>query len=81
MVRIIVTAEGTFLKIFGRRSQGRGELNWPCGVAIDSNNLAYVSEGNHRVSVFTSEGRFVVSFGKRGQGSRGILSSLEPNSG
>ena len=52
--------------MFGRRGQGRGE---PSAVAIDTNNLVYVSEwDNHRVSVFTSEGQFVVSFGRKGQG-------------
>ena len=51
--------------MFGRRGQGRGELDCPSAVAIDTNNLVYVSEdGNHCVSVFTSEGQFVVSFGR-----------------
>ena len=55
--------------MFGRRGQGRGELDRPSAVAIDTNNLVYVSEyNNHRVSVFTSEGQFVVSFGRKGQG-------------
>ena len=54
--------------MFGRRGQGRGELNWPSAVAIDTNNLVYVSErDNHRVSVFTSEGQFVMSFGRPGE--------------
>ena len=52
---------------FGRRGQGRGELNRPCGVAIDTSDRVYVSESsNHRVSVFTSEGQFLTSFGKEG---------------
>ena len=55
--------------MFGRHGQGRGELDWPSGVAIDSNNLVYVCDNNnHRVCVFTSEGQFVVSFGRKGQG-------------
>ena len=55
--------------MFGRHGQGRGELNWPSAVAIDTNNLVYISEDiNHHVSVFTSEGQFVVSFGRKGQG-------------
>ena len=48
---------------------GRGELNWPCGVAIDTSDRVYVSEwNNHRVSVFTSEDQFLTSFGKKGAG-------------
>ena len=46
-----------------------GRYGQPSAVAIDTNNLVYVSDCyNHRVSVFTSEGQFVVSFGRKGQG-------------
>ena len=65
----VFTAEGKFLRMFGRRGEGRGELKEPWGVAIDSSGRVYVSEvGNHRVSVFTSEGQFVTSFGSAGEG-------------
>ena len=47
------TAEGRFLKKFGRRGKGRGEVWYPSGVAIDSSGMVYVSEvGNDRVSFF-----------------------------
>lgn len=37
----------------------------PCGIAIGTNNIIYVSEGgNHCVSVFNSNGQFMKSFGK-----------------
>ncbi len=55
--------------MFGRCGQGRGELNRPVGIAVDSSDIVYVSEeGNHRISVFTSEGGFVTSFGRYGVG-------------
>jgi tripartite motif-containing protein 2/3/tripartite motif-containing protein 71 len=55
--------------MFGRYGLGRGELAYPAGVAIDTSDMVYVSEGgNHRVSVFTSEGQFVMAFGRRGVG-------------
>ena len=66
----VFTAEGKFLKMFGRRGDGRGELRAPEGVAIDSSDcdMVYVSEwGNNRVSVFTSEGVFVSPFGSPGE--------------
>ena len=45
-------------------SSSRGEQRRPEGVAIDSNNMVYVSEYGHQcVSVFTSEGELVKSFG------------------
>ena len=57
----VFTAEGKFLKMFGRRGW---ELRGPVGVAIDSNDMVYISEfGDHRVSVFTSEGVVATSFG------------------
>ncbi len=41
----VFTAEGKLLKMFGRHDgQGRGELNWPGGVAIDSNGMVYVCQ-------------------------------------
>ena len=68
----VFTAEGKFLRMFGRSGGGRGELNKPYCVAVDSGDVVYVSEqGNCRVSVFTSEGRFVASFGK-GEGLGGL---------
>ena len=65
----VFTAEGTFVRMFGRCCQGREELDEPCGVAVDTSGMVYVSEeGNSRVSVFTSDGQFVTSFGRRGKG-------------
>ena len=65
----VFTAEGKFLKMFGRRGEGRGELKNPMGIAIDSGDMVYVSErNNHRVSVFTSVGEYMKSFGSRGEG-------------
>ena len=52
-------------------ARGGGELDFPRGVALDANNLVYVSEGYNdcdRVSVFTCEGQFVTSFGRKGAG-------------
>ena len=35
----VFTAEGKFLSMFGRHGEGRGELNWPIGVAIDTSDF------------------------------------------
>ena len=66
----VFTAEGTFVRMFGRRGKGRGELDTPFYVAVDTSDMVYVSEYyyNNRVSVFTSEGQFVMSFGQKGAG-------------
>ena len=48
----VFTAEGRFLRMFGRRDKGRGELGWPAGVAIDTSDVVYVSDwANHCLSV------------------------------
>ena len=46
-----------------------GELNWPAGITVDTDDIVYVSEANNdRVSVFTCEGQFITSFGRKGEG-------------
>ena len=65
----VFTAEGKFLRMFGKCGKGRGEIDHPRGVSVDANDLVYVSdEGNYRVSVFTCWGQFVTSFGRKGAG-------------
>ena len=61
--------------IGGRQGHNKGELNHPCGVAIDchSNNVLYVSEWeNHRITVFTQDGDFIRCFGTKGTGPGGF---------
>ena len=63
----VFTAEGEFLRKFGKHGVGAGDLAEPMGVAIDSNETVYVSDRlNHRVSLFTLEGQFKTSFGSEG---------------
>ena len=65
----VFTAEGKFLRKFGKYGSGRGELDFPISVSIDSDDIVYVTEhDNHRVSMFTSEGQFLRSFGTKGRG-------------
>ena len=53
---------------FGKRGSGKGQLKEPKGIAIDSNDIIYVSEcGNNRISIFTREGQFLRLFGTCGQ--------------
>ena len=64
----VFTAEGRFLRMFGRHGHWHGDCNfmWPSFFAIDTNNLVYICESSfHHVSVYTSEGCFVE---RKGQG-------------
>ena len=63
----VFTPEGQYVRKFGSKGAGPGELCEPAGVAIDG-DLVYVAEsGNHRVSVFSAEGKFLKSFGHKGE--------------
>ena len=65
----VFTAGGNFVRKFGKKGSGDGELNFPSSVSIDSDDIVYVTEfNNHRVSMFTSEGQFLRSFGTYGKG-------------
>ena len=59
-----------YLRKFGKKGSGDGELNMPYGVSIDCDDIVYVadSKNNHRVSMFTSQGQFLRSFGSKGSG-------------
>ena len=57
--------------MFGVQGEGRGELEYPRGIAVDNDNMVYVTDENC-VSVFTSEGHFMTSFGRKGRYNRGV---------
>ena len=65
----VFTAEGKFLRMFGKCGTGRGEVNCPLCIAVGgADSIVYVTErNNYRISVFTSKGQFVTSFGKKGK--------------
>ena len=59
--------------MFLSHGSGRGELNSPFGIAVDVNDMVYVSElNNYQVSVFTSKGQFVSSFGSQDSQPTGV---------
>ena len=61
----VFTPEGQFLRLMF----GDGELNFPTGISIDSEDIMYVIEHrNHRISLFTLEEEFLASFGGYGGG-------------
>ena len=60
--------EGSFLRKFGKKGRGDGELNSP-HISIDLDDLVYVADlKNHHASMFTSEGQFLRSFSTKGAG-------------
>lgn len=64
----VFTAEGKFVRMFGKHGNDRGNLDCPFGVAVDAGGLVYVTEAaNNRVSVFNPRGQFVTMFGCKGE--------------
>ena len=65
----VFTAEGHVLRRFGSTGSSQGYLQSPYGIAIDSDDVVYVSEhGSHRVSIFKTDGTFITTFGTQGSG-------------
>ncbi|MCR4714728.1 MAG: hypothetical protein K5751_10195 [Treponemataceae bacterium] len=60
-----VNENGRFIKSFGSKGRGDGELLGPQFMAQDSNGNIFVTDyGNKRVAVFNEEGEFLFNFGK-----------------
>ena len=65
----VFTAEGQYLRKFASKGSGQGQVNFPSAIAIDNDDLVYVTEQqNHRVSIFKTDGTFLTTFGTRGNG-------------
>ena len=64
----VLNADLTFSHMFGRNgSHCKGLLNYPHGIAIDSEGFVYVADtGNHCIQQFTPEGKHLSSFGTKG---------------
>jgi hypothetical protein len=65
----VFNENGTFIRMFGTRGSGNGELTYPLGVAVDLNGLIYIADnGNDRVQVLSETGTFIRKFGSYGTG-------------
>ena len=79
----IFTLDGNYVGKFGTKGAGKGQLNYPVGVATDDihGSVLVTEDGNNRVSIFDKDGAFVHSFGSKGtdhgqfSGPRGIAVS------
>ena len=57
------------LSTFGSRGVGAGQMEWPSGIALDSDRNVYVTDAwTDSVSVFSNDGEYVRSFGSSGDG-------------
>jgi len=64
---LLETSEGKFLRKFGGRGSGPGQLINPYDVIIGENKVYVCDSGNDRICAFTIGGEFIMSFGSKGQ--------------
>ena len=65
----VFDAAGDFVRMWGEKGDGAGQLNGPAGVAVAADGTVYVAEQyNHRVQRFTSEGEPISHWGEQGDG-------------
>ena len=69
---LVFSEDGQYLRHFGQKGQGEGELSGPTGLCVRGDYVYVTENSNNRVSVFRTSGEFVHSFGKKGSG-RGEL--------
>ena len=63
------SAEGVFMKQFGKEGKEKGEFIEPKGIAVDSKGDVWVADsGNNRVQEFKLTGEWVRTFGVEGTG-------------
>jgi hypothetical protein len=53
----VFSGEGRFLRSFGRKGDGPGELNFPSGVAAAGDAIVVADKLNFRIRIFDGEGR------------------------
>jgi hypothetical protein len=53
----VFSGEGRFLRSFGRKGDGPGELNFPSGVAAAGDAIVVADKLNFRIQIFDGEGR------------------------
>ncbi len=65
---MVFTADGKFIKTFGTRGSGDGQLFSPHAIAFDSKDRLYVADrGNSRVVVFDKDGKFLAAWKQFGR--------------
>ena len=53
----VFSKEGRFLRAFGRKGQGPGELSFPSGVAVAADGIVVADKLNSRIQIFDRSGR------------------------
>ena len=63
----LFTLDGMYIGKFSSLGTGKGQLNHPLSLAVNSSGLVFVADTyNHRICIFNNAGMFVRSFGSCG---------------
>ena len=64
----VFTSDAIYLRSFGRKSDKKGELDWPAGIAFDIKNekILVADSDNHRVQLFSEQGEYLNRFSGKG---------------
>jgi sugar lactone lactonase YvrE len=70
------TAQGTFVRQWGRKGSGPGEISEPHTIAIDSRGRLFVGDReNNRIQIFDQEGAFIAEWRQFGRPSGIVITS------
>ena len=62
------TADGKFISVLGEKGKGKGQWNYPKGLAINSKGQVVISDSkNLKILILDKEGKFVKEFGEEGE--------------
>jgi NHL repeat len=62
------SADGKFIKVWGKQGSGPGEFNNPHSLAMDSKGRLFVADrGNSRVQIFDQDGKFLAEWRQFGR--------------
>ncbi|MBO0754027.1 MAG: 6-bladed beta-propeller, partial [Bradyrhizobiaceae bacterium] len=62
------SANGTFIKAWGKQGKGPGEFDTPHGLALDSAGRLFVADrGNNRIQIFDQDGKFLAEWKQFGR--------------
>ncbi len=68
-IQVFQSESGTWVRKLGSKGDAPGQMQLPCGLAVDRLNQIYcVDYGLSRVSVFSKAGALIRSFGEKGTG-------------
>jgi DNA-binding beta-propeller fold protein YncE len=75
---MVYDLQGQFLFQFGSKGKQPGQLNYPLGIDVSTDNRVYITDsGNHRIQIFSDKGVFLSGFTLK-EDKKGTKKELRP---